>query len=45
MQKLLLDEQQKMFLIDGKQFTVPDIKDRDIKRNREIREFFGDPKP
>jgi hypothetical protein len=37
-------EMLRMQTIDGKLFTVPDIKDRDIKRNRDIREFYGEPR-
>lgn len=36
-------EMLRMQMIDGKLFTVPDIRDRDIKRNRDIREFYGEP--
>ena len=41
---LNLLEMLRMQMIDGKLFTVPDIKDRDIKRNRDIREFYGEPR-
>ncbi|HYV07451.1 MAG TPA: hypothetical protein VFB82_22850 [Blastocatellia bacterium] len=41
---LNFSEMLRMQSIDGKLFMVPDIKDRETKRNRDIREFYGDPR-
>jgi hypothetical protein len=32
-----------MYVTDGKLFTVPGIKDANIKENRDIRSFYGAP--
>ncbi|HKG97306.1 MAG TPA: hypothetical protein VKA97_05815, partial [Pyrinomonadaceae bacterium] len=37
-------EMQRMFMIGGKLFTVPEIKDGNTKENKDIRRFFGAPK-
>jgi hypothetical protein len=36
-------EMLRMYMIDGKTFTVPEIKDPNIKENRDIRSFYGAP--
>jgi hypothetical protein len=41
---LNFSEMLRMQMIDGKLFMVPEITDRDKKRNRDIREFYGDPR-
>jgi hypothetical protein len=33
-----------MYMIDGKMFTVPEIKDANKKQNSDIRRFFGPPR-
>jgi len=40
---LNLDEVRRMYMVDGKLFTVPIVRDADIKRNRDIREAYGAP--
>jgi hypothetical protein len=36
-------EMRRMYMIDGKLFKVPEIKDGNIKENRDIRRFYGAP--
>ena len=36
-------EMVRMYMIDGKLFTVPEIKDGNLKENRDIRSFYGAP--
>jgi hypothetical protein len=38
-------EMQRMYMINGNVFRVPEIKDANKKENRDIRRFFGAPKP
>jgi hypothetical protein len=33
-----------MYMKDGKLYRVPEIKDRDTKENKDIREWFGLPR-
>jgi hypothetical protein len=40
---LNLAEMLRMYMIDGKLFTVPEIKDGNTKENRDIRSFYGPP--
>ena len=37
-------EMLRMYMIGGKLFTVPEIKDSNIKENRDIRSFYGAPR-
>lgn len=37
-------EMQRMYMINGNMFTVPDIKDANKRENKDIRRFFGPPK-
>ena len=37
-------EMQRMYMINGQMFTVPDIKDSNKKENKDIRRFFGPPR-
>jgi hypothetical protein len=37
-------EMQRMYMINGSMFTVPEIKDGNIKENKDIRRFFGAPR-
>jgi hypothetical protein len=37
-------EMQRMYMINGQMFTVPEIKDTNKKENKDIRRFFGAPR-
>jgi LVIVD repeat len=37
-------ELQRLYMKDGKIFTVPELKDSNIKRNKDVRDAFGEPK-
>jgi hypothetical protein len=37
-------EMQRMYMINGSMFTVPEIRDGNIKENKDIRRFFGPPR-
>lgn len=37
-------EMQRMYMINGSMFMVPDIKDGNKKENKDVRRFFGSPK-
>jgi len=39
------DEMKRMYTIDGKMFTVPEIKDTNKRQNSDIRRVFGAPRP
>jgi hypothetical protein len=41
---LNLAELRRMYMKDGKVYRVPEIKDRDTKQNKDIREWFGLPR-
>src|SRR5262249_17327295 len=41
---LNLDEIRRMITTGGQLFTVPELRDLNIKRNRDIREFYGAPR-
>ncbi len=38
-----LEEQHRMYMKDGKLFSFPEIKDSNIKNNKDIRDYFGPP--